>query len=736
MMENKNLRPFSTPSDTNYLVGKLPSHGGKKKDGGKLDVSHVPGKMASHAGKKKDGGKPRGFDRRCRSKFEGGNAGDGTFRKNGHQVTDCNDSDIESILPEKRKKENLAHMLNMKFQLAPRESITSAYRHSGHSNSSHFSRHSYTKDHYLQANCQFVVKADGDYTAYLSDPDLLVPWETIEQIRIWGSEVASCPICLDSPVAARMTRCGHIYCWSCVLHFLALSDKASRPCPICDAPIRDGDLKSVVALEQRQFQVGHTIEFRLMKRDRHSLLPRPVHHNPTVCSSAVSLEQSKPMYLTKAGANHVFSKLLLCTPKDVNEILRSEEKELLLQYENEKDCPESCFIQLALERISLSREKNPTPTVDFNAALHDDLEPSENNLEDEQQSASSLMDEKALVADETSRCPSTSIGAMCDQLGPDHGTELHCLPCDDGNRMASPQIRNQVGQQKNVFYFYQSSDGQAIFMHSLNVQMLVSQYGSLEFCPEIIEGEIAEGEYLSMNEDTRNRLRYLGHIPISKQFQIVEIYLNEAYVDPSISQEFQDRIDDRERRRRRKLRDEERRDLQIQRAEDGKWGRSKNKAIVHLNSPTDFPAFSPPAEWQDPSAFSMPGPDGLTLAEGSVLETHGTGANDPGPSFAQMLRGGKTKATVGWPVASRSSAPPSNRPLSRFRSDSENEPDYEGYSPVPEYRDTFSSALAAAFDQAAKLTDDVPVKSEEKLTKKGKKKVKQKVLFATGMNFM
>ena len=69
-----------------------------------------------------------------------------------------------------------------------------------------------------------------------------------------------------------------------------------------------------------------------------------------------------------------------------------------------------------------------------------------------------------------------------------------------------------------------------------------------------------------------------------------------------------------------------------------------------------------------------------------------------------MLRGGKTKATVGWPVASRSSAPPSNRPLSRFRSDSENEPDYEGYSPVPEYRDTFSSALAAAFDQAAKLT--------------------------------
>lgn len=31
-------------------------------------------------------------------------------------------------------------------------------------------------------SCQFVVKADGDYSVYLADPDLLVPWESIEQI--------------------------------------------------------------------------------------------------------------------------------------------------------------------------------------------------------------------------------------------------------------------------------------------------------------------------------------------------------------------------------------------------------------------------------------------------------------------------------------------------------------------------------------------------------------------------
>ena len=25
-----------------------------------------------------------------------------------------------------------------------------------------------------------------------------------------------CPICLEAPVAARLTKCGHVYCWPCL----------------------------------------------------------------------------------------------------------------------------------------------------------------------------------------------------------------------------------------------------------------------------------------------------------------------------------------------------------------------------------------------------------------------------------------------------------------------------------------------------------------------------------------
>ena len=96
-----------------------------------------------------------------------------------------------------------------------------------------------------------------------------------------------------------------------------------------------------------------------MKRDRHSLLSQPVHYNPELGSSASGSQEQKPMYLTKAGENHVFSNLLLCTPQDVNEILKSAKQELLLQYEDEKDCPESCFIQQALEQICFRQETDP-----------------------------------------------------------------------------------------------------------------------------------------------------------------------------------------------------------------------------------------------------------------------------------------------------------------------------------------------------------------------------------------
>ena len=145
-------------------------------------------------------------------------------------VDEADEFEVGSLYKAGSKKQSLNHLLS--FQFAPRPGGTdargggSAVRHNGK-----FRRPQqpggqvsarYRKEHYLQANCQFVVRVAGDYSRHEDDPDLLVDWGLIEQVRLRtsGSEPTSCPICLFPPTAAKISRCGHVFCWPCILHYL------------------------------------------------------------------------------------------------------------------------------------------------------------------------------------------------------------------------------------------------------------------------------------------------------------------------------------------------------------------------------------------------------------------------------------------------------------------------------------------------------------------------------------
>ena len=121
-----------------------------------------------------------------------------------------------------------------------------------------------------------------------------------------------------------------------------------------------------MALEQRKFKVGDVLEMKLMKRNRHSLQPQPVFRSENVGMKA---SMQKPSYLGKAGEHQVFSKLLLCTPKEVVDLILSWEKhELQAQLEAEKDCPESCFIQQALELLVVRESATALESLSFCSA--------------------------------------------------------------------------------------------------------------------------------------------------------------------------------------------------------------------------------------------------------------------------------------------------------------------------------------------------------------------------------
>ncbi|XP_016424751.1 RING finger protein 10-like [Sinocyclocheilus rhinocerous] len=246
------------------------------------------------------------------------------------------------------KKISLNHLLNFTFEPRGGHFGSGGDGHScwGRRNKWGHKHKPFNKELFLQANCQFVVIDDQDYQAHFTDPDTLVDWDCVQQVRICSHEVPSCPICLYPPVAAHITRCGHIYCWPCMLHYLSLSEKSWSKCPICYEAVHSADLKSVVAMETHQYVTGNVITMRLMRREKGSLVALP---------SCQWVKVEEPIHF---GDVHLraYSKLLLASQEQVLGLLAEERVALQTQLSQEKDDPQACFIQSALLQLQEREE--------------------------------------------------------------------------------------------------------------------------------------------------------------------------------------------------------------------------------------------------------------------------------------------------------------------------------------------------------------------------------------------
>lgn len=256
------------------------------------------------------------------------------------------------------KKGNLNHLLNFTYE---HEINPAGYGGHGYGNASRWyrgrqvrykntysrgSKMCYNKEQFLQANCQFVVKEAGDYSVHLMDPDTLVNWDKVEQVRVIDTEPPSCPICLHYPIAAKMTRCGHIYCWSCILHYLALGEKTWRKCPICYEAVHSDDLKSVIIRHVKHHKVGDEITLTLMKKEKGSIYAVPANlwqKQPGKCHNVTENEE-----ITR----HM--KLITATPDQVLAVTEQEKQQLMVQLVD-AESSEEAFIKGAQDQLK-SRE--------------------------------------------------------------------------------------------------------------------------------------------------------------------------------------------------------------------------------------------------------------------------------------------------------------------------------------------------------------------------------------------
>ncbi|RKO92657.1 hypothetical protein BDK51DRAFT_26788, partial [Blyttiomyces helicus] len=235
--------------------------------------------------------------------------------------------------PNKRGEISLNHLLN--FSLPPRQapsmSAGPVRRRKGSS------YEPYNKERFVNANFRFIMRPTGDYTVNLFDPDVFIQWPDIAQAIVPVATPPSCPICLCPPTAAKVTKCGHVYCWTCILHYLHLGEKKWRKCPICYDAIYAKDLKSAKFWVTGELGLGRAsvrnpvgVKLALVKRRMNStvVLPRSVRTDSlTTASTSTTASESPPLISNRPAVP--FAKLLLSTPEHSREVFAHEKSELL-----------------------------------------------------------------------------------------------------------------------------------------------------------------------------------------------------------------------------------------------------------------------------------------------------------------------------------------------------------------------------------------------------------------------
>merc|ERR1719225_65237 len=247
------------------------------------------------------------------------------------------------------------------------------------------------------------------------------------------------------------------------------------------------------------------------------------------------------------------------------------------------------------------------------------------------------------------------------------------------------EVQSKQGKRQ-TFYFYQASDGQAIFLHALNVQMLVTEFGSLENCPNTIKAEILEKDSSSMTTELRDRLRYLRHLPVCTAFEVAELDISSLVSRETLGQ-YAAQLEERHRKRGRRAREEKRREKKIHLEGRRLMGRYPSP-MARIESRYHYPEVGQVEEFP---GVGEAGEDEEEVKEESTEFTFAKAlAQKPAAPVAVLPK--SSSSPSGWAVLGQ------QPPVPQRREDPDSEPEPEGYVPPPQptsLGDALAAALAA-----------------------------------------
>lgn len=225
------------------------------------------------------------------------------------------------------------------------------------------------------------------------------------------------------------------------------------------------------------------------------------------------------LFVTKADADDVgefptlssatddtTTKLIMASRAEILQIIEQEQNELEFQLiEDGVECPESVFVQQAMELLKLQRDEM------MKSSISSKLNPT-------------VAEFVPLTVHSTEQA--------------DESTEAHNQLIEYTNLTVNDIDIAPESHASQHFFFYQAARAQNIFLHSINSRILQEMYGSLDRAPHQLRGKIVQIESCTMDETLRKRLKYLHHLPLASVFEVVELEFEKDFIPQHVVEKF------------------------------------------------------------------------------------------------------------------------------------------------------------------------------------------------------
>lgn len=377
-------------------------------------------------------------------------------------------------------------------------------------------------EQFVQANYRFAVKHstsskhdanDAELTLCRLSPDAFVPWPAVDLVFL--PHRPDCPICLHPLRCPRVTPCGHVFDFVCMLQHLAHARTDNRPprCPLCSHGIQAATLKPCSFWHPHPLSVGLSLNLRLVSRVRGSMICHP-HVTPAPADDVPIAGSDAVFYTRFVYSDPAFLKDLLARSLDELRSIAGEDPSL------------SAFVAAAVENVKQLKNDAKSRRAAFryysrqrgDPNAHADARPTGGTSEAPESLPS--VDVGSTLASGTFENQTTSPAQLANKAQTP-------LVNDNSNVASTARSSNSQANRKERWYFYQGQDSSNVFLHPINHRCMSTEFnGQFDDAMSCLEGTVLQIDHYTMDEQLRKRYRFIEHLLDGCEFSFVELNLN------------------------------------------------------------------------------------------------------------------------------------------------------------------------------------------------------------------